>query len=60
MMEIKHIIVDELPENCRHCLLSKLKPRKNSLFDLMCMVTNKYTKTKKIPDWCPLEVDKNK
>ena len=59
-MEVKLIVLksgSELPENCRKCLLSRLAPRKGGLFDLRCSVTQKYTKTKKIPSWCPLVIE---
>lgn len=58
MMEVKYITVIEKPKSCRLCIFSRLKPRKNSLFDLECIATGKYTKTKKIPDWCPLIVER--
>lgn len=59
-MEIEKIVLkagSELPSSCRECLLSRLAPRKGGLFDVRCSATQKYTKTKQIPSWCPLQVE---
>lgn len=59
-MEVR-VMVNELPKTCKTCLFQGRKTKKDSLFSLICIITQEYTKTKKRPNWCPLEIDeKNK
>jgi len=54
-MEIKKIVVDELPESCKDCLFSN----KDSFGYIWCKpVQNRVSKTLiGLPSWCPLQVE---
>ena len=59
-MEVIKIVLKagcELPESCRECFLSRLALKKGGIFDVKCSLTQKYTKTKQIPSWCPLQLE---
>lgn len=55
-MDVKQIIVDELPENCIECEFSQGIIPEN----LFCIIANEKIKCNpcnKRPSWCPLEVE---
>jgi len=54
-MNVKKIVVDELPNMCIDCKLS-FYSRVNEVY--ICFATkNRIANSKVIPDWCPLEVE---
>ena len=59
-MEIKQIIVDELPENCTYCLLLEIiEGCRHDSYCCMAIEKNNwidYSETR--PTWCPLVVEK--
>ena len=56
LMNVKRIIVDELPESCRFCPISDLSPKNygNHCTIMDCRFNDDRGLT---PDWCPLEVE---
>jgi len=54
-MNVKKIVVDELPNMCIDCKLS-FYSRDNEVY--ICFATkNRIANSQVIPDWCPLEVE---
>jgi hypothetical protein len=56
-MNVKKIIVDELPSTCRMCKFQSVRPVKNGL-RMYCSLKDKMVHNLRVrPDWCPLVID---
>ena len=56
-MNVKRIVVDELPSTCRMCKFQSVRPVKNGL-RMYCSLKDKMVHNLRVrPDWCPLQLE---